>query len=168
MLGYILYAFGNIKNGVFYCWVFELIETRHKSISCSVVNALDSCTMIVFGLYVLFISKNWIYLELFFYSLGILAYIVILFFMPESPKWNLIHGRNHAAHKELNYIATVNKVPFSIPSDAIFIESVLVGHKPENNINTNIINSASRHSSASRQRSDNRLTEFINRKKSMI
>ena len=62
MLGYILYACGNIKNSIFYVWIFEMIETRHKSSACTVINAMDSSTMIGFGLYVLFISKNWLYI----------------------------------------------------------------------------------------------------------
>jgi hypothetical protein len=38
------------------------METKNKSSAVTVMNMFDSSTMIGFGLYVLFVSKNWLYL----------------------------------------------------------------------------------------------------------
>jgi MFS family permease len=62
MFGYILYGFGQIKNSVCYAWLFECMETKNKSSAVTCMNMFDSSTMIGFGLYVLFVSKNWLYL----------------------------------------------------------------------------------------------------------
>ena len=128
MFGYFLYALGSIKNSVIYVWLFEMMETKYKSSACTVINALDASTMIFFGSYVLFISTNWFYIELFYYCVGIIAFFSMLTFVPESPKWLIINGRNVEAHHQFEYISKFNKVPCGIPRDAVFIESALAGH----------------------------------------
>lgn len=128
MFGFILFAIGNMKNSVCYVWIFEMMETKHKSSACTLINALDSSTMIFFGLYVLFISTNWKWIEIFMYCVGWLSFFSILINLPESPKWFLINGRNAEAHENFEYIAKVNGLPCTIPTDAQFIESALAGH----------------------------------------
>jgi phage shock protein PspC (stress-responsive transcriptional regulator) len=105
--------------------MFELMETRHKSSACSVLNIINSGTMVVFGLYVLLVSRDWFPIELFMWTIGILAYIAMYFLMPESPRWLLINGRKLEALEKYEYIADFNKTEFLIPLTANFQESQL-------------------------------------------
>jgi hypothetical protein len=98
------------------------METKNKSSAVTVMNMFDSSTMVIFGIYVLFISKNWFYIEIATFILSILSFIGILIVMPESPKWLLINGKQKEAHESLKAIAATNDVPYTIPSDAVFIE----------------------------------------------
>jgi MFS family permease len=123
LIGYALFGIGNTKNSVCYVWMFELMETRHKSSACSVLNIINSGTMVVFGLYVLLVSRDWFPIELFMWTIGILAYIAMYFLMPESPRWLLINGRKLEALEKYEYIADFNKTEFLIPQTANFQES---------------------------------------------
>jgi hypothetical protein len=95
-------------------WLFENMHTRNKSSAVTFLNMLDSSTMIVFGLYVLFISRNWFYLELTMYLCGLAAFLFVLAVMPESPKWLLINGRPKEALEQFKTIAQINGVPYTI------------------------------------------------------
>jgi MFS family permease len=93
LFGYILYGCAQIKNSVCYAWLFESMETKNKSSAVTAMNMLDSFTMVGFGIYVLLISKNWLYIEIATFFLSILSFLGILIVMPESPKWFLINGK---------------------------------------------------------------------------
>lgn len=60
MVGFILYGCGQIKNSVLYVWLFENMHTRNKSSAVTFLNMLDSSTLVIFGLYVLYVSRNWL------------------------------------------------------------------------------------------------------------
>jgi MFS family permease len=122
MAGFAVYAMGNTKNSVCYVWLFELMETRHKSSSCSVLNAINSSTMVVFGLYILFVSRDWFYIMLFMYLVAMVALAVIFIALPESPRWLLINGHHEQALTTFAYIADYNRSQFTIPSNALFVE----------------------------------------------
>lgn len=109
MAGFAVYAMGNTKNSVCYVWLFELMETHHKSSSCSVLNAINSSTMVVFGLYVLFISRKWFYIMFFMYLVAMVAFVVIFITLPESPRWLLINGHREEAVTTFKYIADYNR-----------------------------------------------------------
>lgn len=122
MVGYAIFAIGNTKNSVCYVWMFELMETRHKSSACSVLNIINSGTMVVFGLYVLLISREWFPIEMFMWTIGMLSYLAMYFFMPESPRWLLINGRKLEALEMYKKIADFNKTEFLIPLTSHFTE----------------------------------------------
>ena len=122
MLGFIIYGIGNTKNSVCYIWLCELMETRHKSSACSVLNTFNSATIAIFGLYVLFISRDWFYIIFFMYLLGVISWFIILLMIPEAPRWLLINGRTKDALTSFEHISSLNAVEFTISPDAVFIE----------------------------------------------
>ena len=77
--------------------------------------------MVLTCLYFLYVSKNWVYLSLFFCFLSYLA-LALAFICPESPRWHLVNGRSVEAIDTLNKIAEMNKVDGRIPSDTVFAE----------------------------------------------
>jgi len=146
MFGYIIQGVSMNKNSIVYTWLFESIETCHKSSALTALNMYDSSTMVLLGVYALFISRNWQGLVLTMYALTFVAFIVIYLVLPESPKYLLIHGRINEAHESLKAIAKLNGVEYTIPPDAVFIEQALAGHLPVdhkediNNISQSLLN----------------------------
>lgn len=106
------------------------METRTKSSAVTALNMYNSASMVVFGFYILFISRDWAGLMLLMYVLSIIAFAVICFVLPESPKFLLINNRASEAHESLRTIARINGANYSIPPDAVFIEQDLAGHLP--------------------------------------
>ena len=70
-------------------------------------------------LYIMYVSKNWFYLCFVAQLLGYVVLFICLF-LPESPKWLLVHGKREEAIAALNSIASVNGVQTLIPEDAVF------------------------------------------------
>lgn len=130
LAGYILFGIGAMKNSVCYVWLFESMETKNKSTAVTFMNMLDASTMVFFGIYVLFISRDWFHIEITMYCVSICAWLSILLMLPESPKWLMINGRAKEAHDSFKRIAKLNGKESSIPPDAIFIEQALAGHLP--------------------------------------
>lgn len=131
LLGYILYAVGQIKNSAAYAWIFESLETRHKSTAVTAVNMLDASTMGLWGLYILFVSRDWWKLVVCMYSISLINFFVIFFVLPESPKYLLIKGKPNEALESFEYISKFNGMKeCPITKDAVFIESALAGHLP--------------------------------------
>ena len=62
-------------------------------------------------IYFWFISKNWLYLEIFACVLGIISFIGTLFFIPESPKFLISMKRFDEARAVISYIAKINGKP---------------------------------------------------------
>lgn len=118
LFGYMLMGCATTKNSISYVWIFEMVESKHKSWCCSFVNSVDTLTMVVTGLYILFISKNWFALEFSMWLIGIGNLILISCFMPESPKWLLITGQISEAIQQFNYIAAFNHSSNRIPENA--------------------------------------------------
>ena len=94
------------------------METKNKAISCSVINCLDATTLVMMGLYFLYISRNWFPLFIFMSALGTLCFILVLICVPESPKWLLIKGDVAESIKSFNRIAAFNCAKKRIPADA--------------------------------------------------
>jgi MFS family permease len=110
-----------IKNGTSYAWLFEMVESRHKPIVCSIVNAFDTMTLFFVGFYVIFISRHWLPLYAFYTVIGGVSWLV-LFFVPESPQWYLQSGQKDKAIEAFNKIARINNSTEQIPLDANFKE----------------------------------------------
>ena len=93
--------------GAAFVWLSESVGHPYKSTAFTVINIFDGMTMAVTCIYYLIISRNWIWLNLFFCLLAYVATAVILI-CPESPRWHLVNGRKAEAIEALNMIAEMN------------------------------------------------------------
>ena len=120
---------------------------KDKSIANTSLNSFDNATGLLGGLYFLFMSKHWFPLALFFFILGTIAYLILIFFCPESPKWLLLQDRREDAIKALNFIAIINRSPNRISPDTKFPEAFIAGNLENNetyDVNQSISQAVSR------------------------
>jgi len=113
-----------IKNSVSYVWLFECVYSKQKPLACTCINSFDALPMLVTCIYFAFISKHWFPLELVALLVGTAALIIVVFAMPESPRWLLLNGKTKEAIKNLNYIAWFNSSTQRIPENAQFVEDL--------------------------------------------
>jgi len=123
LIAFIGLGISNIKNSVAYVWLFEMVESNSKPVVCTFVNVLDTFTMVVIGFYLFFVSIEWFPLYMGTLSVTGCALLLIIMFMPESPKWLLITRSQKEAIKQFNYIGKFNRSPFTIPANAKFVEA---------------------------------------------
>ena len=116
-----LMGFSQIKNSVSYVWLAECVPMSERSQAYTYINIFDAIPMAVFCFYVSYIQKDWLGINLIATGLSYIAFIMA-FFCPESPRWYLVNGRREEAIKTLNYMAKVNRSPYTIPKDAQFVE----------------------------------------------
>ena len=121
-IGFVLIGASQIKNSVSYVYVVELVPARQSGPVNVCLTSFDSATMFFVCFYFIFISKDWFPLIFTMTALGTLAYLGIVFLLPESPIWLLKHGRVEDAIAAFNWIAKVNGSKNRIPDDAIFKE----------------------------------------------
>lgn len=128
-----------LKNSTCYVWMFGLIQRKHASMCCGLLNTWDTVTLTVLTLYFRYWNKNWFYL---YFSLTVLGALSMLFMMvlaPESPKWLILQGRKKEAISAFNNIAKLNGSKERIEDDAIFEEENL----PRIGLNTSAISELS-------------------------
>jgi len=77
-----------LKNSVSYMWLFGLLQTKHKSVCCGIMNAWDTSTLTVTTLYFMYVSKDWLPIMLAATILATIGHLIMLF-MPERPIWLL-------------------------------------------------------------------------------
>ena len=106
-------------------WLFDLLESKNKNVVCGCLNAFDALTLLITCVYFKH-NKDWFYLHFTLTSVGLLSFLVLMFFVPESPKWLLIKGRKAEAIEVFNRIAAMNLTRQRIPSYATFVEAELV------------------------------------------
>ena len=97
-----------IKNGVCYTYAFELVPPANRPFVNSAINLLDCSTLMWISLYVLFINKYYLYIMEVYVIFGIIAWIILVLFVPESPKWFFITGRHNDCVLALETIAKFN------------------------------------------------------------
>ena len=85
-------AFFHIKTPLSFVYLFELSQSKHKSIACSLVNLGDAFPLIVGGVFFKYISTNVDTLLLIMTTAHLVALIVVTLILPESPKWLLVTG----------------------------------------------------------------------------
>jgi hypothetical protein len=123
-----------LKNSVCYVWLFDLVESQHKSVTCGFLNAVDTITVTVATLYYLYWNKNWFNLCFWMTVIGGVSHFYMVIFAPESPKWLLVKNRRVEAVAAFNRIGKLNFTKRQLPSQATFIEFPLA-NRPETNTN---------------------------------
>ena len=120
------------KNTAAYTWSTENVPLEHRSYAITAINMYFCLPAAIFGIYSLLISRDWYPLLLFNFCTNLLAYLM-LFVMPESPKWLLYGGRREDAIASLNYMAWFNGCDKEsyIPEDADFEELEAIQAKDE-------------------------------------
>jgi len=71
------------------------MESCHSSVHSSVgafVNGMDGMNLFIISMYFYLVSKNWVYIQSFFFILTVLM-TGIAWTLPESPKWLVSMGR---------------------------------------------------------------------------
>jgi hypothetical protein len=139
-IAFILMGVSSIKNSISYVWLFELVESRHKPAACTFMNVLDTGTMVIFGFYLLFVSKDWF--PLYFGAMSVTAFslAIVIILMPESPKWLLINKSQKEAIEQFNYIGRFNRSDRLLPEHAQFIEAQVAGTQEPDDEGTDQIN----------------------------
>jgi hypothetical protein len=64
--------------------------------------------MIITSIYFKYISKEWVYIHCFFFTIAFIG-LLMSFKLPESPKFLLSKGFYDKARKSFNHIAKMNK-----------------------------------------------------------
>jgi len=126
LIGLIFYGLTQMKNTVPYVYLVELVPARFSTSMSAGITSFDSATTAVVCIYFVFISKDWFPLFFAMTLLSTLSYLVIVFFLPESPIWLLNTGKTSDAIAALNKIGKFNGVGKQIPADAIFSETMLL------------------------------------------
>ena len=96
-----LSGLSQIKNSVSYVWLSECTSGPNKARAFTAINVFDGLPMVVTAGYFLFISKDWLYLSLFFCALSYIA-LMVAFFCPESPRWLIVNSRSAEGIDALN------------------------------------------------------------------
>ena len=91
ILFFVMGSCGPGKTFVGFVYAGEMFPEKYRSIIGSIMLFTDSATMIILPLYFKFISKNWLYLQLFYFILSFISSLC-LFLIPESPKYLLSKG----------------------------------------------------------------------------
>jgi len=88
LAGFAVMGACQLKNSVCYMWLFGLIQRKHTSVCCGLLNAWDTLTLTVLTVYFLYFSKNWFPLILATTALGFLGNTIMMF-IPDCPAWLL-------------------------------------------------------------------------------
>jgi MFS family permease len=92
------------KSNIAYVYLLELVPTKMQTYVGTALLFADGSTMIFLSLYFRFISKNWLWFQIFALSLTTLAFLVTLI-APESPKYLFSYKKYKEARKALEKIA---------------------------------------------------------------
>jgi MFS family permease len=111
-------GFFQIKNSVSYVMLFEFVHSDNKKTACTAINVFDAIPLSVICFYFMCFGRDtdgflWVTV-----LLGLLSLVLTMVFLPESPRWQLMHGQREEAIKTFNYIAQINRSATRIPNDA--------------------------------------------------
>ena len=109
----LLFVMGIVAAGrisVAFLYIQEMVPEKSRSIVGTLALAYDCMTMCWATLYFMFISHYTIYWEYFAVFQNIVSVIVIIKYLPESPKWLYEKGRYVEAKDALVAVARANGV----------------------------------------------------------
>lgn len=120
-LGFFLIGVFHLKIALSYIYISEFVENKHNLIVSTVISAFDALTMFIICIALKYTNN----LDSIFkgsYFVGVLASIVFVVLMKESPKHLLISNpRNSKQSIEiLNYVARFNGSKFRLTKDSCF------------------------------------------------
>ena len=98
------------RASVGFLYIMEMVPNHAKSFVASMVGMLDCMTMIYATIYFMFISHDSVYWEYFAVFQNIATILLVLMYVPESPKWLFEKGRFKEARETLMYLAKRNGV----------------------------------------------------------
>jgi MFS family permease len=84
-LAFGIQGFLHIKTSLAYTHCQEFLCSRHKTISPTVITMFDSGSLLIFSFYLLLVSKNTYYIQTYYFWLGIVAFVIYIIWIPESP-----------------------------------------------------------------------------------
>eukprot|EP00347_Sterkiella_histriomuscorum_P019689 403340662 len=97
------------KISTVYVMMLELIPQFSTTILGTIVQLLDGATLIWSSIYFRYISKDWLWFQVFgLCTCGVAC--VLQFFLPESPKYQYSKRNYNQARKGLAYIAKINRI----------------------------------------------------------
>ena len=89
--------------------MLELIPAAQRTTACTIVNIFDAFTMVISSAYYLFISHEWIYLQIVMFSIGLLFVVFCNPIFPESPMFLISRGKYAEAMDSFDRIAHFNR-----------------------------------------------------------
>lgn len=129
-LCFFMLALCNVKNGCSYVWAFEIAGSKNKAFITTVINVFDRSTLLILGFFLIFLTRWWVVIALFYWTLGAIAWMTIYFIIPESPLWHVMNNRNEQAIAILNKIAEFNGVTERINEETEFTEMQIKVNDP--------------------------------------
>jgi len=121
--GFMLMGVAHLKGSISLVSMYELVKPRLKMRAGTVVQTIDTATLLVSCLCYSYVSNNYYGVQVVSFSVSILG-LLLTFILPESPKWLLSQSRYEDAAKVMNYIAKLNRSPNRIPPTSIVYDTV--------------------------------------------
>ena len=101
------------KCNICYVYLLEFLPLKMQTYVGTALLFADGSTMIFLSLYFRFISKNWLWFQIFALSFATLAFLVT-FIAPESPKYLFSYKKYKEARESLELIAKFNRLDTSL------------------------------------------------------
>ena len=107
-IGFFMQGLLHLKITLSYTHMFELTDEASKDFCATVINMTDSLTMFIIGFCLKYLVADAILIVQVANAVGIIAIILYIFLVPESPKWLILNQRFKEGVRTLNYISRLN------------------------------------------------------------
>ena len=97
---------GRVTAG--YCMMSDFSPKKYQSILGSLWNVSEGLVVIYLTIYFRYISPNWYWVEIFAISQGTICLLILIFLIPESPKWLYDNKKYKKCYECLQKIASYN------------------------------------------------------------
>ena len=108
---FIFFGFGaasSIRINIGYIYLMEVLPKKAQTPVTSGWNVQEAAIYVAATIYFWKISKHWQYFLLIGWIFNVIS-VVLLFFMPESPRWLIQVGKLDEARKAFAFIAKLNR-----------------------------------------------------------
>ena len=96
------------RYAIGYCYIMELSPKANHFALGTFYNVVDGLLTLWFTLYFMFVSKNWMWPQVWGVTQLIVSFVVFLIWIPESPKWLFDKGKWNELDKVFEYMAKIN------------------------------------------------------------